>query len=94
MIEQLRNEFNARFTEAKYAELLRVLDERTRGHVEFRVCETPGFFSRELMQRMVTAGCGIDHAVAGQRTSYMQESAAAIPDEFRMPVPKGSIRTL
>ena len=35
MIEPYRGDFNARFTEARYAELLRVLDEQVGTHVEF-----------------------------------------------------------
>jgi len=84
MLEPYRSDFNARFTEAKYAELLRLLDERTRTHVEFRVAETPCFFSPELMDRMVHAGVELTSQLLGN-AKYMKESDAAIPAEYCVP---------
>jgi hypothetical protein len=84
MIEPYRGEFNARFTEAKYAELLRVLDERVGAHIEFRVAETPCFFAPELMQRMVTAGVELTEQLLGN-ARYMEESRGAIPAEWTVP---------
>jgi hypothetical protein len=84
MIEPYRGDFNARFTEAKYAELLRLLDERVGTHVEFRVAETPCFFAPELMQRMVTAGVELTEQLLGN-AAYMEESKAAIPAEWTVP---------
>jgi len=86
MIEPYRGDFNARFTEARYAELLRVITERTRTPIEFRVAETPCFFAPELMQRMVRAGEELTEQLLGN-AAYMRASAEAIPEAFR--VPKG-----
>jgi hypothetical protein len=84
VIEPFRSEFNAGFTPAKYAELLRRLDERTRTKIEFRVAETPCFFDRELMERMVAAGTELTKQLV-ENAAYMQASEASIPAEWNVP---------
>jgi hypothetical protein len=84
MIKPYRGDFNARFTDAKYAELLRRLDEQVGMHIEFRVAETPCFFSPELMDRMVQAGAELTSQLLGNER-YMAESRAAIPTEYCVP---------
>ena len=84
MIEAYRRDFNARFTEAKYAELLRRMDARTRTEIAFRIAETPCFFTRELMDEMVRAGAELTAELLGN-AAYMRESAAAIPEAYRVP---------
>jgi hypothetical protein len=84
MIEPYRGDFNARFTEAKYAELLRVLDERVGTHIEFRVAETPCFFAPELMDRMVRAGVELTEQLLGN-AEYMRRARGATPAEWTVP---------
>jgi hypothetical protein len=84
MIEPYRSDFNARFTDAKYAELLRVLDERAGVKIEFRVAETPCFFAPEFLDRMVRAGAELTEQLVGNK-EYLSRSDAAIPTEFRVP---------
>ncbi len=84
MLEPYRSDFNARFTPEKYDKLLRVLDERTRTHIQFRIAETPCFFAPELMNRMIKAGTELTTQLLGN-TQYMQESNIAIPDEYCVP---------
>ena len=84
MLEPFRSDFNARFTEAKYAELKRCLDERTRTHIEFRIAETPCFFPRALIDRMIHAGVELTTQLLGN-VQYMRESDAAIPAEYCVP---------
>lgn len=84
MLEPYRSEFNARFTPEKYAHLLRLLEVRTKGPVPFRVCETPAFFSREMMSGMVQAGVELTSQLLCNK-AYMQASREAVPAEFRMP---------
>jgi hypothetical protein len=84
VIEPYRGGFNARFTEAKYAELLRVLEEQTGSEIGFRVAETPCFFAPELMQSMVSAGVELTAQLV-RNSQYTQESDAAIPAEWRVP---------
>ncbi|AEU37077.1 hypothetical protein [Granulicella mallensis] len=84
MIEPFRSDFNARFTQAKYAELLQRLNERTQTQIEFRVAETPCFFSSELMERMVHAGVELTSQLLGN-VHYMRDSAATVPAAYRVP---------
>jgi hypothetical protein len=84
MIEPYRGDFNARFTDAKYAELLRKLELRTGTPIEFRVAETPCFFAPELMERMVRAGIELTEQLLGN-AEYMAASQAAIPKEWTVP---------
>jgi hypothetical protein len=83
MLEPYRTAFNECFTMGKYADLLRLLNERTRTHVEFRVCETPCFFPPELMQQLVRTGEELTAQLLGSER-YMQDSEAAIPEEYRV----------
>jgi hypothetical protein len=84
VIEPYRSDFNAGFTQAKYAELLRRLDERTRTKVEFRVAETPCFFSPKLMDTMVQAGAELTEQLLGN-AEYMRQATAAVPVEWNVP---------
>ena len=84
MLEPYRTAFNECFTMGKYAELLRLLKQRTRTEVEFRVCETPCFFAPELMQRLVRTGEELTAQLLGSE-QYMLDSDAAIPAEYRVP---------
>ena len=84
MIEAYRRDFNARFTDEKYAELLRRLNEKTGTEIEFRIAETPCFFPRVLMDEMVRAGMELTHQLL-ENAEYMKASEAAIPEGFRVP---------
>ena len=84
MLEPYRADFNARFTEQKYAELLRELDRQTHTKVEFRVCETPVFLPVELMDRMVAAARELTLALV-EDAAYMRASDAAVPAAYRVP---------
>ncbi len=84
MIEPLRSDFNARFTPGKYAELKRLMDQRTNSHIDFRLCETPCFFAPELLQSIVTAGAELTHQILGN-PAYLAASLDAIPAVYRVP---------
>ena len=85
MLEPFRTEFNDRqFSPERYAALLARLNERTRTKVEFRVCETPCFFPRALLDEMVDTGRRLTHQLI-DNPEYMRRSDEAIPDRFRVP---------
>jgi hypothetical protein len=84
MLEPYRTAFNECFTMGKYAELMRLLHERTRTEIEFRVCETPCFFAPDLMRRLVRTGEELTADLLGNER-YMRDSDAAIPEEYRVP---------
>jgi hypothetical protein len=84
MLEPFRSDFNARFTPERYAELLRILNQRTQTQIEFRIAETPCFFSAELMQSMVQAGLELTDQLIGSPL-YMQHARAATPPVYAVP---------
>ena len=84
MLEPYRDQFNARFTGAQYADLLDRLNRVARSRVEFRVCETPCFFSRALMDLLADTGRELTHQLLNQQ-GYMRDSEAAVPLQYRVP---------
>jgi hypothetical protein len=84
MIEPYRSDFNARWTPAKYAEFLRLLDERVGMHVEFRVAETPCFLAPDVLEKCSRAGVELTSQLMGNM-EYLKESEGAIPEEFHVP---------
>jgi hypothetical protein len=84
MVPAFRNDFNARYTDAKYRQFLAALDLRTRTHIEFRVAETPCFFPPELLDTMATAGAELTHQLVDS-PRYMQLSNAAVPEKWNVP---------
>ena len=85
MLQPFRNLFNDRqFSAEKYQTLLTRLNERTRTKIEFRICETPCFFSRELLQHMAETGRVLTHQLI-DNPEYMRLSDEAIPAQYRVP---------
>jgi hypothetical protein len=85
MLEPFRREFNTRqFSPEKYLALQTRLNERTRTQIEFRICETPCFFSRELLDEMAETGRALTHQLI-DNADYMRLSDAAIPEQYRVP---------
>jgi hypothetical protein len=85
MLQPYRIELNQRqFSPEKYQALLARLNERTRTQIEFRVCETPCFFPRELLEQMAEIGRVLTHQLI-DNPEYMRLSDAAIPERYRVP---------
>ena len=85
MLQPYRGEFNSKqFSAERYADLKRRLNARCRTAIEFRICETPCFFSRELLDEMIEAGRKLTHQLVDDR-EYMTASEKAIPDRYRVP---------
>lgn len=84
MIEPFRSDFNARFTEAKYAALIDRMNRVSGTHIEFRMAETPCFFHEAFLQRMVDAGVELTDQLVGD-PEYLRVSQAAIPPEYNVP---------
>ncbi|MGI8819784.1 MAG: hypothetical protein ACR2ID_02760 [Chthoniobacterales bacterium] len=77
MHPQLRSRFNADFSDARYAELLRVANESERWPVDFRISESPIFLSPEFTAEVTAAAAEI---VAKLRTpEFAGHAATAIP---------------
>jgi hypothetical protein len=83
MIPALRQQFNANYTPEKYQRLLKVLAERCGTPVKFRVCETPCFVPKPLLDQMSDYGRELIQQL--NRIDYRKASFEAIPEAFRVP---------
>ena len=84
MLPSLRSRFNCDFTPEKYRACLAALDAACGTHVKFRVCETPCFFPRALLERLAAAGRDMIHQLVDD-PAYREASRAAIPAGFNVP---------
>lgn len=83
MIPAERTRFNQQFSEASYRAFLDALTARVGGSIPFRISETPCFFERSLMDRLVDAS----QAMIGQlldNPEYRRAADAIVPDRFRL----------
>ena len=83
MIPALRQQFNANFTPEKYQTFLKVMEERCGTPIQFRVCETPCFFPKYLLDQMSQYSLEVIHQLEG--LEYRKASFEAIPEDFRVP---------
>jgi len=83
MIPALRQQFNANFTPEKYQTLLQVMEERSGVPIKFRLCETPCFFPKPLLDKMSQYGKELVQQLNG--LEYRKASFDAIPPEFNVP---------
>ena len=88
MIPFLRQQFNSNFTPEKYQRLLQLMAERCGTPVQFRICETPCFFPKSLLDRMAQCGKELIHQL--ETPEYRQASSAAIPGERKSGGAEGS----
>jgi hypothetical protein len=84
MLQPYRDQFNAQFTPAKYDDLLSRLNRFTRTSIEFRVAETPCFFSRELIDELAKTGANLTHQLL-DNPDYLQASNQTIPSQYNVP---------
>ncbi|MGB3616938.1 MAG: hypothetical protein WBA12_02370 [Catalinimonas sp.] len=83
MIYDYRTAFNERFTEARYADLLRRLEEETGVPIDFRVAETPVFVPKSLEEQL-RAACDDIFSVL-TRDDFDRRTAGAIPPGLEVP---------
>ena len=84
MVPEFRKRLNNHWTPELYAELLRRNDETAGTHVPFRCSETPVFFPKPLLDKMVRYGKELYHQLASN-PEYHAASDAAIPHDFNTP---------
>ena len=84
MIPALRQQFNSSFSPANYQTFLRRMDEICGTHVQFRLSETPCFFSKSLLDRMAQDGQELIRQLV-ENPSYRAKSEEAVPAEFKVP---------
>ncbi len=84
MLEPYRRRFNEQqFSPERYELLKARLEARCRTEVEFRVCETPCFFPRALLEQLSATGIELTHQLI-DNPEYMRRSEAAIPAKYRL----------
>jgi len=81
MIEKLRNEFNAKFTEERYDALRRSITDVCGCPVSFRIAESPIFLPAEFAQRAAMLAEEILERAATDEAQKIGEQA--IPKDFR-----------
>jgi hypothetical protein len=84
MLQPHRDHFNEHFTPEKYNDLLARLNQLTHTTIEFRISETPCFFSRELLNELAETGATLTHQLLNT-PAYLQASNETIPDQYRVP---------
>ena len=83
MIRELREAFNASFTEERYADFVARLTSRVGVPIEFPVSETPCFFPRPLMDALARAGEELTRqAMTGDAGAAAER---IVPERFRAP---------
>ncbi len=83
MIAELRQDFNRRYTDRAYRNLLADLDRLTRTKISIRVAETPVFLPAAMLQQMIDAGAYMTHRLVND-AEYLKQAAATIPAPFRV----------
>jgi hypothetical protein len=83
MLEPYRDHFNAHFTQGAYVDLLERLKQLTRTTIDFRVAETPCFFSRDLLNQLAETGAALTHQLL-DNPIYREASNQTIPDQYRV----------
>lgn len=84
MLEPYRSDFNASFSDAAYGRLLAGLERHTGQKIDFRVCETPCFFPKSLLDDMAAAGREMTLTLTNS-AEYRRASENTIPDRYRVP---------
>jgi hypothetical protein len=84
MIASLRRQFNYNFSPEKYQSFLRSVEDACGTQVQFRLCETPCFFPKALLDRMAEDGKELIRQLV-ENPEYLRKSDSSIPNEFRVP---------
>ncbi len=83
MQTKLRQKFNADFTPAKYAALVRCVNETEKWPADFRISETPIFLSHDFTDEVTRAANKIVDAMRTQE--FADHAAAAVPKGLEVP---------
>lgn len=83
MVPEWRREFNARFTDSGYSELLADLERRCGGAIGFRVAETPIFVPKALLEALAAEGAALTRYLM-EDPAYLAAARDAIPPGFEV----------
>jgi len=83
MIPKLRKKYNADFSQKTYENFIKSLNKYKSYPLEFRICETPLFMSKELTEKIIKAA---EEIVEQLRTEeFRKNSETAVPRELYIP---------
>ena len=83
MVPAIREEYNRRFSQAAYEQLLAHIEQEAPGQLEFRISETPVFMDKALRQKLEEAGQYIVDFV--MQPGFKQMTEGAIPADCTVP---------
>ncbi len=83
MIPALREEFNRNFDPARYQQLVQSLDKISETHIEYRVCETPCFVPRPLVDQMSDYGRELVSQLVNN-PNYRKLSDVSVPPKYNV----------
>lgn len=83
MIAAARQLFNKQFSEQKYREFLKDLDQEFNYKITFRVAESPVFVGKEFKSKLLHAADEIIKVIA--QPNFKQRMQGALPDSLRVP---------
>ncbi|WP_373552715.1 hypothetical protein [Haliscomenobacter sp.] len=83
MLPEIRQRYNASFTEANYQAFVAQINEDFPNTLEFRVAETPAFIPKALTQKLVQAGEDIIDVMI--QPDFKAKTERAIPADQRVP---------
>ena len=83
MIDQLRSRFEHDFRPERYSELLARLEERCGARIEFRIAETPTFFSSQLLEEISQSGIRLCRRLLAD-PACLSAARQAIPAGYRV----------
>jgi len=83
LIPELREQFNAHFTPAKYRSLLARTEAEASAPIQFRIAETPIFLSQALLDSISTAGIALTNRLLDW-PQYLADAANSIPTGYRV----------
>jgi hypothetical protein len=83
MIPSLRQQFNANYTPEKFQIFQKRMTDSCGMTVPFRLCETPCFFPKSLLEEMSRYGKDLVQQLNG--LEYRKASFSSIPPEFNVP---------
>ncbi len=84
MIPKLRAEFNEKWSETAYRDLVRRLELRTGTALGFPISETPCFFPQSLMSSLASTGIELVNQIL-ESADAMAAARAAVPERFQGP---------
>ena len=87
MVPQLRDKFNAAFTQKKYTAYLEEMNALHPGGIEFRLAETPVFVDKIFTKKMLDACESIVDVIV--QPGFKQLTANAVPTDLKVPNENG-----